>query len=213
MLRDELVALLANRSVCPAARPTASRPRTLATSREVRSPNAKSTVTKAASSDEPNGPFSEAAFVTTLRLFTEWDIQACFGLVGETGPERGAGRRLASCRIAREVFAVLLVSDTERWFGFQTEFLGAHAGSFIRCSFLLVRPICFFHRQMRPSSGSRASPTNPKSKRRQMRMEAFSSRSVCAITLSTSPEPAAISRSARAIAAPWPRFSCSGNVR
>src|ERR1035437_3282946 len=80
LLRDELVALLASRSVCPAARPTASRPRTLATSGEVRSPNAKSTVTEAASSDEPIGPFSEAASVTALRLFTEWDIQACFGL-------------------------------------------------------------------------------------------------------------------------------------
>ena len=81
MLRDELVALLASRSVCPAARPTASRPRTLATSGEVRSPSAKSTVTKAASSDEPNGPFSEAAFVTALRLFTVWDIQvATFAL-------------------------------------------------------------------------------------------------------------------------------------
>jgi hypothetical protein len=75
-LRDELGVLIANRSVCPAARPTASRPRALATSREVRSLNAKSTVTKPASCDEPKGPFSEAAFVTALRLFTVLDIQA-----------------------------------------------------------------------------------------------------------------------------------------
>src|ERR1035437_9500793 len=90
LLRDELVLLLASRSVCPAARPTASRPRTLARSGEVRSPNAKSTVTEAASSDEPNGPFSEAAFVTALRLFTEWDIQARFCL--------DCSRRLAESR-------------------------------------------------------------------------------------------------------------------
>src|ERR1035437_7064684 len=87
LLRDELVARLTSRSVCPAARSTASRPRTLATSGEGRSPNAKSTVTEAASSDEPNGPFSEAPSVTTLRLFMERDIQACFGLVGWSGIE------------------------------------------------------------------------------------------------------------------------------
>ena len=75
-LNDELKVPDADRALCPAARPTASRSRALATSGEVRSPNAKSTVTEAASSDEPIGPFSEAASVTALRLFTEWDIQA-----------------------------------------------------------------------------------------------------------------------------------------
>src|ERR1035437_6675177 len=106
LLRDELVLLLASRSVCPAARPTASRPRTLARSGEVRSPNAKSTVTEAASSDEPNGPFSEAAFVTALRLFTEWDIQArfsldCFGLGSARVPRAALGGSPRADRMAR----------------------------------------------------------------------------------------------------------------
>ena len=76
VLNDELKVSAAARALCPAARPTASRPRVLATPREVRSPNANSTVTKPASCDEPFGPFSEAAFVTALRLFTALDIQA-----------------------------------------------------------------------------------------------------------------------------------------
>src|ERR1035437_2650854 len=75
LLNFELKVPDAARALCPAARPTASRPRALATLGEVRSPNAKSTVTQPASCDEPFGPFSEAAFVTALRLFTEWDIQ------------------------------------------------------------------------------------------------------------------------------------------
>jgi len=75
LLRDEVEPLIANRSVCPAARPTASRPRVLAAPNEVLSSVAKSTVTKPASSDELFGSFSEAAFVTALRLFTGLDIQ------------------------------------------------------------------------------------------------------------------------------------------
>jgi len=66
----------AARALCRAARPTASRPRALAASGEVRSPNAKSTVTKPASCDEPFGPFSEAAFVSALLFFIGRDIQA-----------------------------------------------------------------------------------------------------------------------------------------
>jgi len=74
-LNDELKVPDADRALCPAARPTASRSRALATSGEVRSPNAKSTLTKAASCDEPFGPFSETAFVTALLLFIGSDIQ------------------------------------------------------------------------------------------------------------------------------------------
>lgn len=74
MLRGEVEPLGANRSSCPAACPAAGRTRALATLEEVRSSKAKSTVTKAAASDEPNGPFSAAAFVTPL-LFTKLDIQ------------------------------------------------------------------------------------------------------------------------------------------
>jgi len=51
-LRDEVEPLGANRSVCPAARPAASRARVLATLREVRSLKAKVTVATTAASDE-----------------------------------------------------------------------------------------------------------------------------------------------------------------
>src|ERR1017187_3643863 len=75
LLCDEVEPLGTNRSVCPAARPTASRPCVLAAPTEVLSSVAKSTVTKPASCDELFGSFAEATFVTALRLFTGLDIQ------------------------------------------------------------------------------------------------------------------------------------------
>lgn len=74
MLRGEVEPLGTNRSACPAARPAAGRTCALATLGEVRSPKAKSTVTKTAASDEPIGPFSAAVFVTPS-LYMEMDIQ------------------------------------------------------------------------------------------------------------------------------------------
>src|SRR5216683_6453225 len=75
LLSLEVWPRITSRSVCPAARPTASRPCVLAAPNEVLSSVAKSTVTKATSCDELFGSFAEAAFVTALRLFTGVDIQ------------------------------------------------------------------------------------------------------------------------------------------
>src|SRR5216683_4299170 len=75
LLSLEVWPRITSRSVCPAARPTASRPCVLAAPNEVLSSVAKSTVTKATSCDEFFGSLAEAAFVTALRLFTGVDIQ------------------------------------------------------------------------------------------------------------------------------------------
>ena len=77
LLCDELKALDTDRSLCSAARPTASRSRALAAPRERCSLDAKVFVTKLASSDELKSPFSEASFVTALRFFVSrvLDIQ------------------------------------------------------------------------------------------------------------------------------------------
>lgn len=73
MLCGELEALVADRSLCSAARPTASRSRVLAAPRELRSLDAKVFVTKVASSDEPKGPFSEALLaLPCVSLFEYW---------------------------------------------------------------------------------------------------------------------------------------------
>src|SRR5687767_1807643 len=63
LLCDEVEPLGTDRAVRPAARPAASRPRVLATSSEVRSLEAKVTLTETAASDELFGPFSAAVSV------------------------------------------------------------------------------------------------------------------------------------------------------
>ena len=75
MLPDEVEPRIGNRSVRPAARPAASRPRVLVAPDEALSPGVKATVTKSASCGKLGLLSSEADFVTTPLLFTESDIQ------------------------------------------------------------------------------------------------------------------------------------------
>src|SRR6185312_10516137 len=75
LLRDEFETLGADRSVCSAARPAASRPRALVTSAKVAFPEAKFNPAKAAPSDELFGPFSGAAFARAPLRFISLDIQ------------------------------------------------------------------------------------------------------------------------------------------
>jgi hypothetical protein len=75
LLRGEVELLVTNRSVCPAAQPTASRLCALEASEVVLTPFAKVTVAQEASCDELNAPFSEASCATTLRFFMILDIQ------------------------------------------------------------------------------------------------------------------------------------------
>ena len=75
MLRDEVEPLGANRPIRPGASPAAGRRCVLAVTNEVRSSVTKAIVTKEASCDELNAPFSEASLVTALRLLMGLDIQ------------------------------------------------------------------------------------------------------------------------------------------
>jgi hypothetical protein len=85
LLCDELDARGTERSLCPAAQPTASRSRALAAPRERCSLDAKVFVPKLASSDELKSPFSEASFVTALRFF----VSRVLDIQGTEGTERG----------------------------------------------------------------------------------------------------------------------------
>src|SRR5688572_3525415 len=75
LLRDELEALDTDRSLCPAARPAASRPCVLATSREGCSPDAKVDREADRFFRRATGPFSEAACFTTFVSIPVGDIQ------------------------------------------------------------------------------------------------------------------------------------------
>src|SRR5687767_15386850 len=75
LLRDELEARDANRSLCPAATPAASRPCALATSVEVRSPNAKFDREALRFFRRASSPFSEADCFTPFLPFPAGNIQ------------------------------------------------------------------------------------------------------------------------------------------
>jgi hypothetical protein len=75
LLRGEVELLGADRSVCSAAQPTASRLCALEVSEVVLTPFTKVTVAQEASCDELNAPFSEASCATTLRFCMVLDIQ------------------------------------------------------------------------------------------------------------------------------------------
>src|SRR5664279_685213 len=82
LLRGEVEPRVANRSVRLVASPAAGRRCVLATSDELRSPDAKAILPQEASSDELNAPFSEASCGAVRLLFILLDIQVREGREG-----------------------------------------------------------------------------------------------------------------------------------